>query len=159
MSLCDVEPWPRAPRRRPMATEVAPLKAGVYCGAAVELVIAGFSRFEAARNTRRVAVKVPLGCGSVGVVERVDWKRSRLAAQAECSCWPCHAQLDATAQSCFRSSQAPLIGFIVVCREKWGCTFSSSLTSSLCFTAEHWPGEAPTRCWFQLFISLHVSLP
>ena len=69
----------------------------------------------------------PLGVGSVGVVERVDWKRSRLAAQAECSCWPCRAQLGATTQSSFRSSQAPLLGFIVVCREKCGCMFGSSL--------------------------------
>ena len=90
----------------------------------------------------------PLGVGSVGVVERVDWKRSRLAAQAECSCWPCRAQLGATTQSSFRSSQAPLLGFIVVCREKWGCMFSNSLTCSLCCTTEHRPREAPTRCAF-----------
>ena len=41
------------------------------------------------------------------------------------------AQVGATAQSSFRSSQASLLGFIVVCREKWGCMFGSSLTSSL----------------------------
>ena len=35
------------------------------CGVASELVVAGFSRFEEAPNTRRAAVKV-------GVVERVD---------------------------------------------------------------------------------------
>ena len=70
------------------------------------------------------------------VVEPVDLTRSRLAAQAECSCWPCHGQLGAIVQSSLRSSQAPLLGFIVVCREKWGCMFSSSLTSSLCCTTD-----------------------
>ena len=51
MLLCDVEPGPRALRRRLLATEVAPLKAGVYCGASLELVVGGFSRFEEASNT------------------------------------------------------------------------------------------------------------
>ena len=36
--------------------------------------------------TCTAAVKVPLGFGSVGIVERVDWKMSCLAAQGECSC-------------------------------------------------------------------------
>ena len=51
MLLCDVELWPRVSRRRLLATEVAPLKADVYCGGAFELVVAGFSRFEEAPNT------------------------------------------------------------------------------------------------------------
>ena len=128
--LCAMEPGPRAPRCRALATEVAPLRVGVYRGAALALVVAGFSRCEEAPNTGRAASKVPLGFGSVGVVERVDWKRSRLAAQAVCSCWPCHAQLGATAQSSFRSSQAPLLGFVAVCREKCGCMIGSSLCRS-----------------------------
>ena len=51
MLLCEVELWPRTPRRRLLATEVAALKADVYCGGALELVVAGFSRFEEAPNT------------------------------------------------------------------------------------------------------------
>ena len=61
----------------------------MYRGAALELVLAGSSRFE------------------------------------ECSCFYGHAQLGETAQSSFRSSQAPLLGFTVVCREKSGCTIRS----------------------------------
>ena len=69
------------------------------------------------------------------------------------------AQVGATAQSSFRSSQAPLLGFIVVCTEKCGCMFISSLTCCLCCTTEHGHRETQTnRCPFQLFISLHVSL-
>ena len=114
MLLRTMEPGPRAPSFRALATEAAPLNAGVYRGPAFELVVAGC---EEARNTRRAASKVPLGFGSVGVVERVDWKRSRLAVQTEFSCCPCYALPGATAQSSFRSSQAPLLGFIAVCSQ------------------------------------------
>ena len=100
-----------------LATEVAPLSAGVYRGAARDRVVSGFSRCEEAPNTRRAASEVPLGCGSVGVVERVDWKMSRVAAQTGFSCCSCHARPGATAHSSVRSSDAPLLGFIAVCSQ------------------------------------------
>ena len=127
MLLRAMEPGPRAPRCRLLAAEVAPLNVGVYRGPAFELVVAGC---EEARNTRREASKVPLGFGSVGVVERVDWKRSRLAVQTEFSCCPGYALPGATSQSSFRSSYAPLLGFIAVCREKCGCMLGSRLRRS-----------------------------
>ena len=50
MLLCTMEPGPRAPRCRALASEVAPLNADVYSGAAVDLVVAGFSRCEESPN-------------------------------------------------------------------------------------------------------------